>query len=95
MPSAKTVRRNREQWQPIVEAWHSSGPSASEYCPPQHLSYAAFCNWRRHFSNIKTTTQHHTHGDFLDLSTLPEPIASGWHITLKLGGDIELVLSRQ
>ena len=54
MPSAKTVRRNREQWQPIVEAWCSSGLSASEYCQQQHLSYTAFCNWRRHFSNIET-----------------------------------------
>jgi putative transposase len=95
MQTEKFVRRNGEQWQRIVDNWSISGLSAPKYCKQHQLSYAAFSNWRRHFSNTDTTAQHHRSGEFLNLSSLSEPIASGWHITLKLGGNIELVLSRQ
>jgi hypothetical protein len=93
--AVKIVRRTREQWRSIFNDWNTSGLSAPKYCKHEQLSYAAFSNWRRHFSSADTTAQAHPSGEFLDLSSLGEQVAVDWNITLKLGGNIELVLTRQ
>ena len=93
MQSTYRSRRTPEQWQQIVTDWKNSNLSAPKYCEEHQLSYASFSQWRRRFSD-QTNTPTANEG-FLNLSALGEQLpSSGWRITLRLGGDVELVLSR-
>ena len=92
MQSRERIRRSDEEWQKIISAWQTSEQSAAQYCQSQGLSYATFCKWRR---RLKAESQSKPLvDDFINLSSLSERSEGSWHITLKLGGDVELVLSR-
>lgn len=92
--STKRIRRSQQEWQQIVEHWETSGQSATSYCKDNNLSYASFSQWRRRLTNHLEPAKVTGNG-FLDLSSLSPKSEDHWHITLKLGSGVELVLSQQ
>jgi len=92
MQAVKRIRRSRPEWQSIIEAWQASQLSSRQFCSENNLPYASFCNWRRKLSQGSEVDSESE--SFFKLFPVNESPGSGWHITLKLGGDVELVLSR-
>jgi len=89
----KRKRRNRQEWQQIVDTWATSGQSVPVFCKDNNLSYASFSQWRRRLENHSLPEVADNH--FFDLSSLSRKSDAHWHITLKLGSGVELVLSQQ
>jgi hypothetical protein len=89
----KYQRRSREQWQQIIEQFQVSGQSGSAFCKAQAIPYASFCQWKQTLSVVPAAISTPVDGGFVDLQSL---IAreGGWKIVLRLGTDIELVLSQ-
>lgn len=92
MQSIKRIRRNQSQWQQIIRDWQTSRLTARQFCAEHKLAYASFSNWRRKLSGAKEGQSDNE--DLFQLLPANESAPVGWNITLKLGGDIELVLSR-
>ena len=90
------IFRSRDQWQSIIDDFSSSGLSAPKFCEHNNLPYGSFAKWRQKLSpsaqSIEPILPDHS---FLDLSSLAssDP-GNNWHITLKLGNGVELVLSQ-
>ena len=93
MQSMKRTRRSRNEWRKIIDSWQSSHQSAPEFCQANGLPYASFSQWRRRLA--ETALDHSQSGGFLNLSSLNDQFSTAWNITLKLGKDVELVLTRQ
>jgi NAD(P)H-dependent FMN reductase len=89
----KYQRRSREEWQQIIDQFQASGQSGSAFCKAQAIPYASFCQWRQTLAAVPAVASTSTDGGFVDLQSL---IArdGGWRIVLRLGTDIELVLSQ-
>lgn len=90
------IFRSREQWQSIIDEFSASDLSAPNFCKQFNVPYGSFAKWRK-----KLTAPSHprepksSQPSFLDLGSLvPEPDSTQWHITLKLGNGVELVLSQ-
>lgn len=92
--------RSATQWQSILNDFQASGLSAPKFCEQNAISYASFAKWRHKLSastrlGTNLNSGHLTAEPFLDLSTLPSSSTDKpWHITLKLGDGVELVLSQ-
>jgi len=96
MSNPAYTRRTPEQWQSIVTDFAASQLSGAAFCKQHHIQYASFCKWRQ---KLKFSSSHSEPTplatSFLDLSTLPSmDNGNHWHITLKLGNGVELVLSQ-
>jgi hypothetical protein len=91
--SKKYQRRSREAWQQIIEQFQASGLSGAAFCKAHAIPYASFCQWRQTLSAVPATMSTPTEGDFVDLQSLITR-DGGWKIVLRLGADIELVLSQ-
>lgn len=91
--STKYQRRSREQWQQIIEQFQASDQSGAAFCKSQAISYASFCQWKQTLLSARAVATKPADGGFVDLQSL---ISDGdaWKIVLRLGADIELVLSR-
>lgn len=92
----KTPRkyRSREQWQTIMDAFSQSNLSAPVYCQQNNIPYGSFAKWRPQLS-APLNPSDPVPPSFLDLSALsPSVTPTAWHITLKLGNGVELVLSQ-
>lgn len=90
------IFRSHDQWQSIIDEFSASGLSAPKFCQINKVPYGSFSKWRK-----KLTAPSHprepksSQPSFLDLGSLaPEPNSTQWHITLKLGNGVELVLSQ-
>ncbi len=95
MTTSRTYR-TRDQWQTILDDFVASGLSAPQFCKQHNLPYGSFANWRQKLS-VSTTTNatEPSPASFLDLSALAGASSENhWHITLKLGNGVELVLSQ-
>lgn len=91
--SIKYQRRTREQWQQIIEQFRSSGQSGAAFCKAQAIPYASFCHWKQTLLAEPAVASTPTDGGFVDLQSLIGR-DGGWKIVLRLGADIELVLSQ-
>ena len=96
-----SVRRTQAQWHVIVDQWHTSELSATQFCQEQSIGYASFCNWRKRFSEAQASlkdsaapSQEFVAPSFIDLSTLSAGQGSHWNIVLSLGNGVELRLSQ-
>ena len=89
----KYQRRSREEWQHIIEQFQASGQSGAAFCKSHTISYASFCQWKQTLLSAQAVATTPADGGFVDLHSL---ISDGdaWKIVLRLGADIELVLSR-
>lgn len=91
------VFRSREQWQSIIDDFNTSGLSGPKFCDAQQIPYASFIKWRQKLSGAADVSKTNAvAASFLDLSSSLCRVASEpkWHITLKLGNGVELVLSQ-
>lgn len=88
--------RSREQWQSIINDFAQSTLSAPAYCQQHDIPYGSFAKWRIRLSaRLSQTDPVSAQPSFLDLSELsPADSTAAWHITLKLGNGVELVLSQ-
>lgn len=88
--------RSREQWQIIIDDFAHSSLSAPAYCQQNNIPYGSFAKWRPKLSALSNQSERSLASPaFLDLSTLsPADNTAAWHITLKLGNGVELVLSQ-
>lgn len=97
--------RTPEQWKTILEQWQSSGLSAPAFCKANKLTYSNFCQWRKRLkedssvyseSDCHFDQSHHNAPGFIDITTLSQGsrTSAPWHIVLRLGDGVELVLSR-
>ncbi len=91
--SIRYQRRSREQWQQIIEQFQSSGQSGAAFCKAQAISYASFCQWRQTLSAAPAVASTPAAGGFVDLQSLIARDGT-WKIVLRLGAEIELVLSQ-
>ena len=89
--SIKYQRRSREQWRQVIEQFQSSGQSGAAFCKARAISYASFCQWKQ--TLLAKPAAMPAPAGFVDLQSL---IAreGAWKIVLRLGKDIELVLSQ-
>ena len=88
--------RSREQWQSIIDDFSTSDLSAPKFCKQNDLPYGSFAKWRQKLLSPSTTSNPESPtASFFDLGSLAgaDP-KSAWHITLKLGNGVELVLSQ-
>ena len=107
--SPRIKRRNRSEWEQLIQAYKVSGLSSKQFCLANDLGYASFCQWRRRLSN---EVENSHRGDstetvsssFIDISGLSplshgavgsSPSSTSWQIVLKLGNGIELCLNQQ
>ena len=88
----KYQRRSREEWQQVIEQFESSGQSGAAFCKAQSISYASFCQWKQ--TLLAQPPASVPNGSaFVDLQSLVSR-GGAWKIVLRLGTDIELVLSQ-
>ena len=97
--------RTPEQWKAILEQWQSSGLSAPAFCKAHGLTYSNFCQWRKRLKEVSSVSSdsdchseqgHNNAPGFIDISTLSQGsnTSAPWHIVLRLGDGVELILSR-
>ena len=101
-------RRNRSEWEQLIQAYNVSGLSSKQFCLANDLGYASFCQWRRQLSGEMTTSHRSDSNEaisssFIDISGL-SPLRHGevdsssssasWQIVLRLGNGVELCLNQ-
>lgn len=92
MSNSNYTRRTPEQWQAIINDFSASDLSGAQFCKQKNIQYASFCKWRQRLLNHQDVSAEPA---FLDLSSLAGGATDPtWHITLKLGNGVELVLSQ-
>jgi transposase-like protein len=89
------TRRSQQQWQNIINDFTESGLSGAQFCKQNDIRYASFSKWRKRLTQNRNPLEQSA-SSFIDLGQLTDNTdASSWHITLKLGNGIELVLSQR
>lgn len=93
--TSKSPRKTPEQWRAIVEDFSTSGLSAPNFCKQENIQYASFSKWRKRLSTTQTepVSSNEQVASFIDVSALVNE-NTNWHITLKLGNGVELVLNQ-
>lgn len=89
----KYRRRSAKEWQKLIDQFHGSSQSGIRFCKAHRLSYASFNLWRKKLAGVDPVISPGPSG-FLDLGALADHSDDGWKVVLRLGADIELVLSR-
>ncbi len=95
MTKSRTFR-SREHWQSIIDDFNTSTLSGPKFCEQHKIPYGSFSKWRQKLSATEPLDKtNSSDASFLDLSSLADSQSdSQWHITLKLGNGVELVLSQ-
>jgi hypothetical protein len=93
------ARRTQSQWHAIINDFSTSDLSGAAFCKQHQIQYASFCKWRQKLlpSTNSVLPNQPSSNAFIDLASLTDakdPHDSTWHITLKLGNGVELVLSQ-
>jgi len=92
----KYKRRSAKEWQKLIDQFHSSSQSGIKFCSTHRLPYASFNLWRKKLAEPEQAVllSSTAPSAFLDLGNLATHHGSSWKIVLRLGADIELVLSQ-
>lgn len=93
------IRRTQAQWRSIIDDFATSDLSGAAFCKQHQIQYASFCKWRQKLlpATNAILPDHPSSNAFIDLASLADANgqqSSAWHITLKLGNGVELVLSQ-
>lgn len=94
MKQSPRKHRTPAQWQSIIDKYVASGLSGMRFCEEHTIGYASFCKWRQRLLSAPQAPQAHSAPSFVDLSSLGQLSGASWHITLRLGNGVELVLSQ-
>lgn len=92
---AKRAYRNAAQWQQLIDLWHTSELSITEFCQAHQLSTMSFYKWRQRLALKTEQAPDHQNTQFIDLSAFAHQGNTRWHIVLSLGNGVELTLSQQ
>ena len=92
---AKRAYRNAAQWQQLIDLWHTSELSITEFCHTHQLSTMSFYKWRQRLSPQTEQAPVRQDTQFVDLSAFAHQGNTRWHIVLSLGNGVELTLSQQ
>ena len=92
---AKRAYRIAAQWQLLIDLWHTSELSITEFCQAHQLSTMSFYKWRQRLAAQTEHLQAHQDTQFIDLSAFANQGSARWHIVLSLGNGVELTLSQQ
>ncbi|MGV4999566.1 IS66 family insertion sequence element accessory protein TnpA [Shewanella xiamenensis] len=65
---AKRAYRNAAQWQQLIDLWHTSELSITEFCQTHQLSTMSFYKWRQRLSPQTEQANVHQDTPFIDLS---------------------------
>jgi len=87
MSERTRVRRDRKQWQRLVERYESSGKSQAEFCRVEGLNENTFRLWR---SRVRASSVNGS-APFTEVVPAPSP-ESGWSMELDLPGGTKLRL---
>jgi len=90
---ASYTRRNKEQWQELIEEQQSSGLSQKDFCQQKGLSKGTFVNWKRKLKGEKREGISST-PPWIELPPTIPATNSRWHIELDLGNGVCLRLSQ-
>lgn len=93
MTHTRYQRHNAAYWENILAEFHQSNQSAPKFCEGRGIAYASFCKWRQQ-SAAKDKTAVKNPSAFIDLQSLATTADPSWHIVLKLGNGVEVVLSQ-
>ncbi|MFN3901954.1 MAG: IS66 family insertion sequence element accessory protein TnpA [Alishewanella aestuarii] len=86
--------RNAAQWQQLIDLWHTSELSITEFCKTHQLSTMSFYKWRQRLAP-QSAQAPSTQPQFIDLSAFSKQDNARWNIVLSLGNGVELTLSQQ
>ncbi|HEY5658182.1 MAG TPA: IS66 family insertion sequence element accessory protein TnpB [Myxococcota bacterium] len=87
---ARRVRRDRAQWQRLIEEQGASGLTQQAFCTRRRVAYATFCTWKR---RLRDEVNGQPPGFVeVDLDEAPMP---GWDVELELGEGIVLRVRRR
>lgn len=87
--------RNASQWHQLIDLWHASELSITEFCQTHQLSTMSFYKWRQRLTPQTGQAQSTQDTQFIGLSSLTKQSSAHWHIVLSLGNGVELSLSQQ
>lgn len=93
------TRRNKNEWQQLIEAQQSSGLSQTAFCQREGLSIGTFSNWKRKLKDDEASfippadTGGPSSGPWIELPAGNHG-NSPWHIELDLGNGVCLRLSQ-
>jgi len=95
-------RRNKQQWQQLINDQQRSGLSQKAFCRQQGIAVATFGYWKRKLQPVLEATKQQSGAGapWLELSHLPPPSrddaeidrAVDWQIELELGHGVYLRL---
>ncbi len=93
----KRQRRNREQWERVIEEQERSGLGAQEFCARESVGLASFYQWRRRIRDSAGAAT--AASSFIDMGSVDSGRASSddagsWAVTLELGDGARLMLKR-
>lgn len=96
---ARRKRRNRTQWQHIIDQQHQSGEAARPWCAANDISYASFVRWRKLLSAPDSDTFDQTStAPFIELTQAPlsagVDASPGWLLELDLPAGVQLRIAR-
>lgn len=92
---AKRAYRSAAQWQQLIDLWHVSELSITEFCQTHQLSTMSFYKWRQRLAPQSEQAQPMQDAQFIDLFVFAKQGGDRWHIVLSLGNGVELTLSQQ
>ena len=86
----RRIRRNRDEWQRLIDEQAVSGQTQVAFCATRGISVASLRNWKRR----RLAAPEVTRESWLELGTLAEAKSAAWDIELDLGDGICLRLRR-
>jgi len=86
----RRVRRDRVQWQRLIEEQGASGLTQQAFCTRRRVAYATFCTWKRRLRDDVSAQP----PGFVEVG-LDEAPMSGWDVELELGDGIVLRVRRR
>lgn len=86
----RRVRRQRAQWQRLVEEQAASGLTQQAFCARRRVAYATFCTWKR---RLRDEADGQPPG-FVEVELDDAPIP-GWDVELALGEGVVLRVRRR
>jgi len=91
-------RRNRTEWQQLIDEQATSGLSQKVFCTQREIPLATFGYWKRKLRSESPTTPTGPSADavpladWIELPTQGSATAGGWQIELELGNGLCLRL---
>lgn len=72
---SKKIRRNKSDWQQLVNEWQDSGKTQLAFCQERNLCYRQFNQWKSQFRKEKASDKAGNEGHFIPVTVAkPSPV---------------------